>query len=143
MVLSELTAENLMQRTLVTARASEKLRDAVQRMHCEKIQCLLIPPESKGKAVGILTSKDVVKLLGHEPLSVLEELLVADVMTRPAICVQKDTCVADCVELMRMAGIRRVPVLHGSTLVGILSCSDVFRTVAAALGTCPVASTGA
>ena len=81
------------------------------------------------------------KLLGHEPLHVLEELVVADLMTRPAICVQKDLCIADCIELMRMAGVRRVPVLDGSELVGILSCTDDFESVAASLGARPATST--
>lgn len=140
MNLSEMTAEDLMQRHVVTASAQESLRDAVQRMHCEHIHCLVVAPEHRGQGIGVLTGKDVVKLLGHEPMHVLEELKVADVMTRPAICVQKDLAISECIELMRSSGIRRVPVLEGSKLVGILSCTDVFQAVAATLGACPAPS---
>lgn len=138
MNLTEMTAADLMHRQVVTANPTESLREAVQRMHCDKTHCLVVAPDHRGRAFGILTSKDVVKLLGHEPLHVLDELTVGDLMTRPAICVQKDLCIADCVEVMRMAGVRRVPVLEGSKLVGILSCTDVFEAVAASLGACPV-----
>ena len=47
--------------------------------------------------------------------------------TRPAICVPETTNLLDCINLMRHAGVRRVPVLRGSEVVGVLSFSDVFR----------------
>jgi CBS domain-containing protein len=48
-------------------------------------------------------------------------------MTRPAFCVTAPTSVRDCINLMRMAGVRRVPVVDGTTVIGVLSASDVFR----------------
>jgi CBS domain-containing protein len=57
----------------------------------------------------------------------LDQLKVADAMTTPAICVQHDFQVRDCIRLMRMSGVRSVPVLKGLEPVGILSFTDVLR----------------
>ena len=52
-------------------------------------------------------------------------------MTTPAISVQKDFTIADCLRLMRMSGVRSVPVLAGVLPVGVLSFTDILRAVAA------------
>ena len=62
----------------------------------------------------------------NERAAVLDHTTVGDVMTRPAICVPKQTNLIDCINLMRSAGVRRVPVLDGTTVIGVLSTSDVF-----------------
>ncbi|MFM1872935.1 MAG: hypothetical protein RL398_2357, partial [Planctomycetota bacterium] len=36
-----------------------------------------------------------------------------------------------CLNLMRMAGVRRMPVLDGTKVVGVLSMSDVFARLLA------------
>jgi CBS domain-containing protein len=51
-------------------------------------------------------------------------------MTTPSISMQKDFLIADCLQLMRIAGVRSAPVLDGVRLVGLLSFSDVIRAVA-------------
>jgi acetoin utilization protein AcuB/CBS domain-containing protein len=57
----------------------------------------------------------------------LAELRVGDVMTRPAICVPAQTNLRDCINLMRMSSVRRLPVLDGTTVIGVLSSTDIFR----------------
>ena len=75
---------------------------------------------------GILSSKDIVNLIGAHDIHILDQLHVDDAATRPAICVPKTTNLHDCINLMRMSGVRRVPVIDGTEVVGILSLSDVF-----------------
>jgi CBS domain-containing protein len=50
-------------------------------------------------------------------------------MTRPAICVPATANLRDCINLMRMSGIRRMPVLDGTNVVGVLSTADIFASV--------------
>ena len=125
--LRRLHASDVMNGKVHWTAAQEKLRSAAERMREEGVRALLVPGEDASDLPGIVTSKDVVNLLGsHEP-NVLDDLRVADVMTRPAICVPKQTKLVDCVNLMRMSGVRRMPVLDGTAVVGILSSSDVFE----------------
>lgn len=120
-------ARDVMHKTLHWATPHENLRAAGQRMIEHGIRALLVAGEDPSDLPGILTSKDIVNLLATQPIATLDDLQVRDVMTRPAICVPAPTNLLDCIQLMRMAGIRRVPVLDGTTVVGLLSTSDIFN----------------
>ena len=127
--LRRLRAGDLMNRTIQWATQQENLRVAARRMATHGIRALLVAGDDPSDLPGILTSKDIVNLLGTQDVAVLDDLKVRDVMTRPAICVPKQTNLLDCLNLMRMSGVRRMPVLDGATVVGVLSTSDVFTRV--------------
>jgi len=116
-----------MNRALQWADPTENLRAAANRMAQHRIRALLVAGASDSDLPGILSSKDVVNLVGAHDIDVLDQLHVEDACTRPAICVPESASVLDSVNLMRMCGVRRVPVLRGSEVVGILSLSDVFE----------------
>lgn len=119
-------AEEAMSREIVWCEAHESVRAAAVRMRDQKVRALLVRAAMPRDLPGILTSKDVVNLLGTHDTSVFDHLTVADVMTRPAMCVVKDANLVDCLNVMRMCGVRRLPVLDGLEVVGVLSSSDVF-----------------
>jgi len=127
--LRRLRAGDLMSTTLQWATQHENLRVAARRMATHGIRALLVAGDDPSDLPGILTSKDIVNLLGTQDVAVLDSLAVRDVMTQPAICVPKQTNVLDCLNLMRMSGVRRVPVLDGTAVVGVLSTSDVLDRV--------------
>jgi CBS domain-containing protein len=124
--LHALRARDLMNRNVQWTTAHENLRAAGQRMATHGIRALLVAGHEPNDLPGIVTSKDIVNLLGSQDPAVLDQLQVSDVMTRPAICVPAQTNVRDCINLMRMSGIRRMPVLEGTEVIGVLSTSDVF-----------------
>ncbi len=131
--LRSVRAEQAMATDLCWAEPHETAREAAHRMRDRKVRALLVRGASDRDLPGILTSKDIVNLLGSQDVSALDVVTVADVMTRPAICVGKDTNLVDCLNLMRMSGVRRMPVLDGLRVVGILSSSDVFARALAAI----------
>lgn len=127
-VLSQ-TADKLMSKHLITIAPAECLRAAAVLMERHHVHCLLVPAEP-GACVGILTIKDIVQVLCDGDPRLLDQLCVADAMTSPALSVQSGFPIADCLRLMRMSGVRSVPVLQGTELVGLLSFTDVLRAVA-------------
>lgn len=107
---------------------SEPLIRAARRMHKARIRALLVRKDDGDQALpGIVTSKDIVNLMVSQDPAVLEQVLVADVATSPAVCVPAHANLAECISLMRMVGVRRVPVLEGREVVGVLSTSDIFE----------------
>ncbi|MBL8728381.1 MAG: CBS domain-containing protein [Planctomycetes bacterium] len=129
--LHRLRAKDVMNTGVQWSTATENLRAAGRRMAQHGIRALLVAGAEPSDLPGILTSKDIVNLLGSHDPAVLDELHVADVMTRPAICVPAQTNLVDCINLMRMSGVRRMPVLDGTRVIGLLSTSDIFqRTLA-------------
>jgi CBS domain-containing protein len=47
-------------------------------------------------------------------------------MTKPALSVSSGLSISNCHQMMRMVGVRRLPVVDGKKLVGILSNADIF-----------------
>ncbi len=128
MSLKRLTAAQLMTETPIVIEPTETLRSAARLMTEKHLHCLLVPAEP-GRVVGVITSKDIIQVLCEGEVEMLDQLRVSDVMTAPAVCVQEELLIADCLKLMRMSGVRSVPVVRGLTPVGILSFTDVLRAV--------------
>jgi len=129
MSLNELTAAQIMTADPIMVDPGQTLRSAARLMTEKHLHCLLVPSEP-GRAVGVITSKDIIKVLCEGEPDLLDQLRVSDVMTAPALCVQADQLIKDCLRLMRMGGVRSAPVVRGLTPVGILSFTDVLRAVA-------------
>ncbi len=125
------TAGELMHSEVVTISGAVCLREAIRTMKAKRLQALVVPPQRPVDGIGIITVKDIIGVLEGEDTDaeVLDDLTVSDVMTRPSICTQKGLGIHDCVNLMRMTGVHRVPVLAEGKPIGLLSFTDVFRRV--------------
>ncbi len=128
--LHEVRARDLMSPSLVDISARASLHEAARLMSERSIHGLVVLPTEPSRGLGIITSKDVVQLLADGDTSVLPTIEVGDVMSCPAVGVQGDLCIADCVKLMLMAGVRRVVVMDGGEAIGLLSNTDVVAAVA-------------
>ena len=122
---NKLKVKDLMQTDVKMVGKSTPLLEAAKMMRDFGVSSLIIAPDEEGVAFGIITRKDIVEAFVTEaPQENLQ--LVDDVMTKPAITVNKDFSIYNCQQLMRMVGVRRLPVIEGAELVGILSNSDIF-----------------
>ncbi len=128
MNLKQLTAADLMTRHPLEIAQTATLREAATVLSRQKLHCLLVPGEV-GHCVGVITSKDIVQIFSEGEIGLLDQLHVSDAMTSPAITVQETFKVVDCLRLMRMSGVRSVPVLRGLEPVGVLSFTDVLHAV--------------
>lgn len=126
MNIQSLCVGDLMHPVVKTVTESMPLEEAAKLMYDLHVSSLVIEKENERDAFGILTRKDLVETLCAD-LPGGDALLVQDVMTKPAITVPPELSLSHCLKLMRMAGVRRVPVVREGRLVGILSNSDVFR----------------
>jgi predicted transcriptional regulator len=129
MNIKQLTAADLMTPAPLEIAPTATLREAATVLARQKLHCLLVPGDA-GYCVEVITSKDIVQVLCEGELELLDKLHVADAMTTPAITVQESFKIVDCLKLMRMTGVRSVPVLRGLAAVGILSFTDVLNNVA-------------
>jgi CBS domain-containing protein len=127
MNVKERTVGELMSRDIITIDPGETLRTAAALMNTHRIHCLLVAPSDPRRSVGIIAGKDIVQVLCDSEPHLLDQLLVADAMSTPAISVQKDFLVGDAIKLMRISGVRSAPVLDGVKLVGLLSFTDVLK----------------
>jgi signal-transduction protein with cAMP-binding, CBS, and nucleotidyltransferase domain len=123
------TVKDLMQTDVKTVRKDVELLAATQKMRDFNVSSLVVEPEDDRDAFGIITRKDIVEAIVMDPAGGMS-LTVDDVMTKPALTVSSKLSISNCHQMMRMVGVRRLPVVNGTKLVGILSNADIFTKLA-------------
>lgn len=125
MDVDRIRVEDLMNADVKTVHKDVTLLTAIKMMHDFGVSSLIVEPDSDGDAFGIITRKDVVEAIVMNPAGGTS-LLVDDVMTKPAITVNTGLSISNCHQMMRMVGVRRLPVVDGTKLIGILSNANIF-----------------
>ncbi|MFL6819413.1 MAG: CBS domain-containing protein [Bradyrhizobium sp.] len=101
-----------------------RLSGAIKLLSERKIGAVLVM--SKGRIEGILSERDIVRVLGERGASVLDEPVSA-VMTRKVVsCRQADT-VAAIMEMMTTGKFRHLPVVEEGSVVGLISIGDIVK----------------
>ena len=101
-----------------------KLAATIKILGERKIGAVLVM--SKGQIEGILSERDIVRVLGERGAAVLDEPVSA-VMTRKVIsCKQSDT-VSSIMETMTSEKFRHLPVIEEGRVVGLISIGDVVK----------------
>ena len=101
---------------------------AAKQMIEERVSSFIIKPDDKLDAFGIITRKDVVEALINAGTGETS-ILVKDVMTKPSITVSPELSIFNCHQMMLMVGVRRMPVVEGNKLKGIISNSDILKNI--------------
>jgi len=114
--------KDVMTREVITAEPEISVQDAAKAMDKNRIGSIVLV--SKDKLVGILTERDIVIKLVMEDLSA-SETQVSDVMTTDPVLIEDDADVDDAIEAMNEHKVKRLPVVSGSNLVGIITVSDI------------------
>jgi CBS domain-containing protein len=109
---------------ILSVEPEAKLSAAVKLLGERKIGAVLVT--SKGRIEGILSERDIVRVLSERGAGVLDEP-VSEVMTRKVIhCRQSDT-VGAIMEMMTTGKFRHLPVLEGERVVGLISIGDIVK----------------
>lgn len=79
----------------------------------------------KGKLVGIVTERDILKKCCPE--ASCEEVKVREIMSKPLVTVDAETPIGVAVETMANKKIRRLLVTEGKKIVGIVTQKDLMK----------------
>jgi CBS domain-containing protein len=102
-----------------------KLSAAVKLLGEKRIGAVLVLNVA-GHIEGILSERDIVRVLSERGADVLEEP-VSNVMTRKVVsCRQSDT-VSGIMEMMTLGKFRHLPVVEDSKVVGLISIGDIVK----------------
>jgi CBS domain-containing protein len=122
------TVQEIMTKDVATIHPHATVAEAIQRMRDRRVGSLLVEQVSPSDTWGIITQTDVVQKIvasGKDP----EHVEIADVMSKPVTTVRPDVVLQECARLMARDHIRRVFVFDGRKIVGVVSASDIFRTL--------------
>jgi len=150
--MATINAQDVMTKNPVTVDKSLTVTEAARLMVEKKVGSLLVIEGDK--LVGIVTEGDLIMqdvrvefptyihlldgFIMYPPATARFEselkkavgAAVEDVMSRKIVSVQVDASLEDVATLMIDRDVSRVPVLDGDTLVGIISKSDIVRSLA-------------
>lgn len=120
---------------VVSIRATADIADAARLMRDEHVGFLAVFNEGDDlhKPVGVITDRDIVLMVNARDLNT-HDVTVGDVMTRQPLIANEHDDVTDLLQAMRMAGIRRVPVVDTrGALIGVIAADDVIDLIAGLL----------
>ncbi|HEY8080798.1 MAG TPA: CBS domain-containing protein [Acidimicrobiales bacterium] len=106
--------------------AAATIAEAVRRLTLHSIGALVVSNDARS-VDGILSERDVVRLLARHGDAALHRV-VADAMTTPVSTCRPSDEVVSLMSLMTERRIRHVPVVAAGRLVGIVSIGDVVKS---------------
>ena len=113
-------AKDIMTRDVITVSPTMKIKDLA--MTLIKNQLSGAPVAGKdGKIVGIVSEADIVAKKGKD---------VRAIMSKKVISIGEDTAVEAIAQLMTTHAIKRLPVMNGAKIVGIVSRADIVSAIA-------------
>lgn len=110
---------------VITAKATDRVADVIGMLAERRIGC--VPVVDGENVAGIFSERDVIYGLAKRGAALLD-LPVGDVMTRPAITIEKDTPILTALSMMTKRRIRHLPIVAGDRLVGFVSIGDLVKS---------------
>ena len=127
-----MSLERFCRKPVVTILPKQSVRDAAVKMHDHHVGAIVVVEEDR--AIGIITDRDVALrtiLEGRDP----DTTPVRDVMSRNLATVRQGEKIDDAVNLLRTAGVRRLPIVDAQGKpVGMVTLDDLVVLVAGELG---------
>ncbi|WP_027862325.1 CBS domain-containing protein [Marmoricola sp. URHB0036] len=123
------TARDIMSKDAVCAHPTDSLVDVARKMRDLAVGALPICG-SDNKLQGMITDRDIVTNCvanGGDPNNIMVEEYAAG----EAVTIGADDSVEDTLRTMTEHGVRRLPVVDGQELVGIVSQADIAKHLSA------------
>jgi CBS domain-containing protein len=116
--------KRLMVRDVVTVQAEDSAHDAVRLMNKNRIGCLVTTYD--GRVYGILTERDLLERV-LEKCKDPKETMVSEIMTSGVIVGDPDMHLDDATRVMFENKVKKLPIVKGSRLVGLVTLTDIAR----------------
>jgi CBS domain-containing protein len=109
---------------ILSVEPSVKLSAAIKILAERRIGAVLVM--SNNHMEGILSERDIVRVLGERGATALDEPVHA-VMTRKVITCREADTVGALMEMMTSGKFRHLPVVEGDKVVGLISIGDIVK----------------
>ncbi len=119
-----LKAQDVMTRDVITLDEAVSAKKAAEIMAQEGISAIITTAE--GKAVGILTERDILKRIVAEDKN-SQDTKLKEIMSSPLITIGPDADLEEAAHLMFEKKIKNLPVIQGNRLIGLVSLQDICK----------------
>ena len=111
---------------VITLQRDVSAYDAVKLMNEKKIGCLVVL--QYGQVAGIITERDMLERV-LEKCKNPKETKVTEIMTKRVIVGKPDMQLAEAAKLMFEKKVKKLPIVEGNRLVGLVTLTDLARVV--------------
>ena len=116
----EVLVEDVMNTRVVTVFESTSINEAARVMRRNGVGCVVVKKDSD--VLGIVTERDVIRTIGSGES---ESSAVSILASKPVVVIDPKDSVTDAARILAEKGIKRLPVVDGKELVGILTSTDL------------------
>jgi CBS domain-containing protein len=114
-----------MTRNVKSVGTNQPLIEAIQLMYKFNIGSIIVI--QRAKPVGIITDRDVIRNIAMSQLDPVN-LKAKDLMSTPLITIEENATIEEAAQIMIRRKIKRLPVLKGKKLAGIITVTDIAKT---------------
>jgi CBS domain-containing protein len=122
---------DIMTRNVKTVRTDDTVLNAVQKMNKFNIGSVIVM--NNMRPVGIITETNIMRRI-VEPRMDPGTVWAKDIMSSPLTFIDPNATVEEAAKIMVEKNIKKVPVVDGERLLGILSSSDIVKAGPTQLG---------
>jgi CBS domain-containing protein len=122
---------DIMMRNVKTVRTDDSALDAVVKMNKFHIGSVIVT--NNGRPIGIITERNILERI-VEPRLDPSTVRVKDIMSSPVVTIDPNAAVEEAAQIMARKHIKKLPVVDGGKIVGVISTSDIVRTSPTQLG---------
>jgi len=115
---------DVMVKEVITLNDNVTVKEAAEIMNKFEIGSLIVT--NRGKAVGIVTERDLLKRVVAEGRNAVKTK-VKEIMTTPLVVVEPAMNLEEAAKLMFQMKIKKLAVVDGKKLVGLVSLTDIAR----------------
>ena len=115
-----MNAKEIMTRDIITVSPSMKVKDLAMTLIKNQISGAPVA-DKDGKILGVVSEADIISKKGKD---------VRAIMSKKVISVSEDATVEEVAQLMTTHAIKRLPVMNGAAIVGIVSRADIVSAIA-------------
>jgi len=117
--------KDIMVKTVVTADGSKSVIEVAKLMGKKDVGCVVVVDGNK--PLGIVTERDLVRRVIAKNLSL--ETRVGEIVSKPLVTVTPELSAIDAAQEMADHKVRRLVVVEGGKVVGLLTASDLVKNL--------------
>ena len=122
-----LQVKDFMTSLVITTAIDTPVIDAAKLMAIDDVGSLIVTKSDV--LAGIVTRRETIgaRLFSDESY---RSLVIGDIMTSPVVTIGPEAELGQAIGLMNQTGKRRIPVIEGNDIIGMISATDIIRVLA-------------